>query len=335
MGSNPHKVNVNGGARRLELEGGRALLFALEDADIFLPSACGGRGICGKCRLRVLSGGGDVNDTERNHLSEVELRDGWRLACQLSLEGDLEVEIPDEALRARAFSAVVSGKRRLTYDMIELTLDLDERGAVAERPGQYVRLEVPFEGRPVHRAYSIASPASQTNSIVLVVRLVPEGVGSLYVHRLEKGDRVSFTGPYGEFELREDPEVEIICVGGGSGIAPIKNVIYSIYERWPERKCWLFFGCRAERDVFYYDEFNALAREHPAFKVVYALSEPGEGSGWKGETGFIHLAVDKHLDAGGGPRQALLSGPPPMVEAAMKVLEAKGLAPGDMYYDRF
>jgi NAD(P)H-flavin reductase len=150
------------------------------------------------------------------------------------------------------------------------------------------------------------------------------------------GDAVIFTGPYGEFRLSEDPDVEVILIGGGSGMAPLHNLVLSIYERWPDRKCQLFFGCRNTSDVFYLDEYRELAGRHPNFNVVYALSEPvGEGETWDGETGFIHLSAERHLEKSDAERQAFLCGPPPMIEAVMKVLEDKGLKPGDIFYDEF
>jgi Na+-transporting NADH:ubiquinone oxidoreductase subunit F len=335
MAKGTHAVDINSGQRTAETKHDEPLFFALDRSGVHLPSACGGRGICGLCRTRVLSGGGDVNDVERQHLSEAEVVAGVRLACQLRVQSDLSIKVPESVLKARRFEAAVAGKRRLTYDMMEVRFELDEAVSVADKPGQFVRLEVPQEGGPIHRAYSISSLASEKGVVETVVRLVPDGIGSLYVHRLAVGDRVAFVGPYGEFELDQGPDVAVVCVGGGSGVSPIKNLIYSIYERWPERECWLFFGCRGTRDVFYYDEFRELAREHPSFHVHYALSEPEEGADWDGETGFIHLSVEEHLEKNDARRQVFLSGPPPMVEAAMKVLEGKGIGRENMYYDRF
>lgn len=330
-----HTVEVNDAARELRADDGQRLLSALEANEIYLPSACGGRGICGRCRLRVVSEPAEPNSVQRHHLSESELGSGMRLACQTEVTGDVSVEIPEAVLRARRFEADVASKRRLTYDMVELVLELDEPEVVQERPGQFIRLEVPAEGGKVDRAYSISSTASDRGKVELIVRLIPEGVGSLYVHRLEEGDRVVFTGPYGDFELSEDPEVEVICVAGGSGMSAVKSVIHTIYERWPERRCRLFFGCRGQRDIFYLDEFEELARQHPSFSVTYALSEPEEGKSWEGETGFIHLVMDKMLDADGSRRQAFLSGPPPMIDAAIGVLKKKGLTDEDIYFDKF
>ncbi|MGB2614352.1 MAG: FAD-binding oxidoreductase, partial [Phycisphaerae bacterium] len=173
------------------------------------------------------------------------------------------------------------------------------------------------------------------NAVELVVRIVPGGIASTYLFGLAPGDRVAFTGPFGEFRLSEDPATEIVCVAGGCGLAPVKNIIETLVARWPERPAWLFFGCRTTRDVFYYERFKRLAAEHPSLRVVYALSdelEPGEK--WDGETGFIHLSVDRFLQAG-RKRQAFLCGPPVMIEAVQRVLEDKGLAPEDVFFDDF
>jgi Na+-transporting NADH:ubiquinone oxidoreductase subunit F len=223
----------------------------------------------------------------------------------------------------------------LTHDIKELRFSLNEPAEISQRPGQYIQIEAPSSDGPVFRAYSISSPTYQTNHVELNVRLVPGGIGSTYLHELEAGNPVTFTGPYGEFRLNEDPEVEIICVGGGCGMAPMRNIILSIYDRWPERSCWLFFGCRTTRDIFYLDDYRELAERHPNFHVIYALSDPLEPEEeWDGETGFIHLSVDKYLESG-VPRQAFMCGPPPMIEAATRVLQEKGLHPDDIFYDKF
>ena len=168
---------------------------------------------------------------------------------------------------------------------------------------------------------------------------VANGTAALHIaHQIigvKEGDEVTFTGPYGEFVLNEDPSVEIICVGGGCGMAPMKNIIHTIYNKWPDRSCWLFFGCRTTQDIFYLEQFEELSKKHPNFHVVYALSdELGPDEKWNGETGFIHLAVDKHLQAGVA-RQAFLCGPPLMIEAVTRVLEEKGIIPDDIFYDEF
>jgi len=329
------RLDINAGEKPLDVEGGQTLLSSLYSKEIFIPSACGGKGSCGHCKITVTTGGGPVLPTETPYLNRKEIRSNVRLACQVKIREDIYVRIPTELLNVRMFASNVESTRDLTHDIKEIRLKLDEPPEISQSPGQYVQVQAPSLDGPVFRAYSISSPVYEPHVVELVVRLVPGGIGSTYLHNLNVGDPVAFTGPYGEFQLNEDPEVEIVCVGGGCGMAPMKNIIYTIYHRWPRRSCWLFFGCRTTHDIFYLERFQELAEEHPDFHVVYALSdELGPDEKWEGETGFIHLSVDKHLESG-VPRQAFLCGPPPMISAVTRVLEEKGLRPEDIFYDEF
>jgi len=329
------KLDINAGEKVLEVDGGQTLLSALYEEKVFIPSACGGRGTCGHCKVTILEGGGPVLPTELPLLTRAERRAGVRLACQVKVRSDIRMRVPEELLNVKMFAATVACKRSLTYDIKEIRFRLDDPAEISHRPGQYVQIQAPSPDGPVFRAYSISSPVYEKNVVELIVRLVPGGIGSTYLHNLEEGEEVIFTGPYGEFRLDENPDTEIICVGGGCGMAPMKNIIHSLYSQSPDRKCRLFFGCRTTDDVFYLDEFRALSAEHPNFSVVYALSDPlREGEQWDGETGFIHLSVDKHLEPG-VKRQAFLCGPPLMIEAVKQVLESKGLQPEDIFYDKF
>jgi Na+-transporting NADH:ubiquinone oxidoreductase subunit F len=329
------RVDINAGERVLEVDGGQTLLSALIGKEIFIPSACGGRGSCGYCKITVLSGGGVVLPTETPFLIRREIRAGIRLACQVKIRNDLQIRISEEMLSVRRFMATVRHTVTLTYDIKEILFGMNDGEEIVQRPGQYVQIEAPSPDGPVFRAYSISSPAYVRDGVELNVRLLPGGLGSTYLHKLTEGDKVQLTGPYGEFRLNEDQAVEIVCVGGGCGMAPMKNIIYSLYDRWPERKCWLFFGCRSTADVFYLKEFQELAAKHPNFHVVYALSDPVKADEqWDGETGFIHLSVDKYLESS-IRRQAFLCGPPPMIEAVTRVLQEKKLRPEDIFYDKF
>ncbi len=329
------KLNINAGEKPLEVNGGQTLLATLYANEIFIPSACGGKGSCGHCKITVSSGGGPVLPTETPYLTRKEIRAYARLACQVKIREDIYVRIPADYLNVRMFTATVESSVDLTYDINEVRLRLDDPPEISHRPGQYVQVQAPSPEGPVFRAYSISSPVYEPNIVQLVVRLVPGGIGSTYLHNVKPGDTVNFTGPYGEFWLNEDPSVEIVCVGGGCGMAPMRNIIYTLYDRWPDRSCWLFFGCRTTRDIFYLDEFEELAKGHSNFHVIYALSDKlGKDEKWDGETGFIHLAVDKYLEPG-IRRQAFLCGPPPMIEAVTRVLKEKGIHSDDVFYDEF
>ena len=328
-------IDINSGERVLEVEGGQTLLSGLNGEKIFIPSACGGQGSCGYCKVTVKSGGGPVLPTETPFMTRTEVRSGVRLACQVKVREDIQMQVSEELLNVKQFSATVAVSKVLTHDIKELLFTVNDPAEILQKPGQYIQIEAPSPDGPVYRAYSISSPSYTTDAVELNVRLVPGGIGSTYLHNLKVGDNVTFTGPYGEFQLNENPETAIICVGGGCGMAPMKNIIYTLYDKWPDRTCWLFFGCRTTSDVFYLDEFKELASKHPNFHVVYALSDPiEEGQQWDGDQGFIHLAVDKYLEPDSN-RQAFLCGPPPMIEAVMKVLEEKQLAPEDVFYEKF
>ena len=328
-------VSINEGSIVYTQEGGDTLLSSLYDHKIFIPSACGGKGSCGYCKVTVPKGGGPVLPTEVGFMTRTEIRSGVHLACQLKIKEDLEILIPEELLAVKEFKSRVSSVVTLTYDIKEINLELIEPEEIKHHPGQYVQIQAPGPGEVVHRAYSISSPTYESNVVQLIVRIVPEGIASTYLHNLKEGDEVSFTGPYGEFRLSDDPQTDIILVGGGCGMAPLKNIIYTVHSQWPERRVYLFFGARTTKDVFYLEGFEELKQIHPNLHVVYALSDPLEPEEtWSGETGFVHLSVDKFLEAEGN-RQAFLCGPPPMIEAVMEVLTNKGVKDEDIFYDKF
>lgn len=329
------KININSSTKEMEVDGGQSLLSALYSQKVFIPSACGGKGTCGFCKVRVITGGGHVLPTELPYLSRAELKNNVRLACQVKVRNDLSVIMPEEYLSVQEFQATVISSISLTNDIKEIRFKLTEPQQMKQRAGQYVQIECPSDDGPVYRAYSIASPPSEPDIVEILVRLVPGGTGSTYLHNLSAGDTVKLTGPYGEFVLDENPETPIICVGGGAGMAPIKNIIYTIYEKWPQRKCTLYFGCRNTYDTIYLDLFAKVKEQHPNFNFIYALSSPlGPEEQWTGETGFIHLAVEKYLPANSGAK-AFLCGPPLMIKAVTDTLLNKGLTKDDIFFDDF
>ncbi len=336
---------VRGGAARLVLNdndpvvvpGGETVLSVLRERKIFVPSACGGRGSCGLCKVTVRSGGGPVLPTEVPHLSEDELAGGVRLACQLKVRDDLAVEIPPWMLEVEEFAVRVEAIEELTYDIRRLRLAFEPGTRFAFRAGQYIQIETPIYdglGEPVYRAYSISSPPSRTDAIELIIRKVPRGICTTYVHELLLvGDRLTLNGPYGEFYLRETP-AEAVFIGGGSGLAPFESMLADMAERGIRKKVTLFFGAVSRRDLYDLDRFAGYEKAVPGFRFVPALSGPAPDDGWDGETGLITEVVDRHYGDMAG-MEAYLCGSPGMIDACVRGLTAKGVDEDRIYYDKF
>lgn len=329
----PCQVSVNS-EEPFTVQGGGKLLDALYDRKIFIPSACGGQGTCGFCKVQVLQGGGPVLPTELPYLSSSEIEGHVRLACQVKIRENLVLHVKEEFLDVKEFQGTITAARMVTADTRELHIRLAEGQEISFRPGQYVQVFVPGTRETTFRAYSLASPPSLKTEIELLVRLIPGGVGSTYLHGVAPGDEIRFTGPYGEFQLDLSPDVELICIGGGCGMAPMRSILRHLREASPERKSWLFFGARTAADAMYRDDFSRLSEQMGSLGVHYALSEPEKSPEWSGETGFIHEIAEKCLGTEGN-RQAFLCGPPKMIEAAIRVLTEKGIPRDRIFYDEF
>lgn len=331
-------IDINRGAKRLEVKGGQTLLSSLMGQGVFIPSACGGRGTCAYCKCTVLAGGGPVALTEVPLLTAEELDANVRVSCQVKVRNDVAIEIPEELFLVRQFRGVLERVRDLTHDIKELRIRLVEPETIEFTPGQYVQLETPPYGdnpEPVYRAYSISSPPSDDRHVELIIRLVLGGICTTWVFTmLAEGDEVSFNGPYGEFRLTETGS-EMIWIAGGSGMAPFWGMIRHMKEQGIRRECTYFFGAVQGRDVFLTDELRQLEREIPWFHYVPALSGEVEGD-WAGETGLITDVVERHLSReGAGGKEAYLCGSAGMIDAACKVLEKMGIPADRIFFDKF
>lgn len=326
------KIIINK-SKELKVDGGSPLLSYLVDNKIFIPSACGGKGTCGYCKLKVLEGGGPVLPTEIPYLSRQDILHSVRLACQVKVKKDVELAIPEDLLSAQQFSAVIEKVVDLTHDTKRYVFKLEEPNRIEFRAGQYVQFCIPDTTE--FRAYSIASKPSDSGVVELMVRLVPGGLCSTFMHEsLEEGDEIKLTGPYGEFFLHEESSKDIICVGGGCGMAPIKSIITHLLGNGSKRKITYFFGARQKKDLFYTEELIKFDREHENFNFIPALSEPIPEDQWAGEVGLITTVMQKHLKYSKN-QEAYLCGPPPMIDAAIGVLTSKGLNINEIYYDKF
>ena len=328
-------VTVNK-SRTIKAEGGDTLLSILNQNKFFVPSACGGKATCGLCKIPVVSGGGEMLPTETVFVTRQEREQGIRLACQIRVQRNIEVTLPESMLAAREYEGAVSALETLTYDTKLVRFDLGGT-ALDFKPGQYVQLLVP--GTDQFRAYSIASQPSTAKagnpSFELIVRYVPGGLCTGWIHKaLAVGDRVKLTGPFGDFFLREDSDREIVAIGGGSGMAPMRSIVMHLAEQGMPRKTTLFFGARTRRDLFYVDVFRDLEKRFPNFRYFPALSEPRPEDNWTGEVGFVTQVAAKHVSPDGS-KEAVLCGPPPMIDAAMRVLPRLGVPPDRIYFDKF
>ena len=248
---------------------------------------------------------------------------------------DRHRETPEEIRRSSHYQGRVVRVRSVGESAKEIRIDIVGPMRIRFRAGQYVQVEIPREEGSVYRAYSIATPEMEQKAVELVVKHILGGGGSTYLCGLKNGDPVTFAGPFGQFSLSEDPEVELICVSGGCGIAPLRSIVPSLYARWPGRSCQVFFGARTVGEVLYREEFRDMERRHRGLRVMYAISEaPGPGERWGGEMGMVHSVVMRRLQPG-GKRQAFLCGPELMIDAVVKVLKEKGIREGEIYYDMY
>ncbi len=333
--SGPVNIVVNSGERDFQARAGDTLLTTLTSAGILLPSACGGRGTCGVCRVQVVEGGGGLLPTETAHISRGEAQEGWRLACQVKVKESISLAIPSEIFAVRRWQTTVRSNKNVATFIREIVLELHEGEEIAFRAGGYIQVECPpYECRftdfdigeqyrsdwdkydlwrlassnreTVTRAYSMANYPEERGVIILNVRIAtpppnepdaPPGVVSSYLFNLKAGDEVTITGPFGEFFAKETDR-EMVFIGGGAGMAPMRSHILDQLERInTTRQISFWYGARSLQEAFYVDEFDRLASQHPNFEWHLALSEPLEADHWTGPTGFIHEVVYRqHLE---------------------------------------
>lgn len=355
---------------------GGKLLNALAEQKIFLPSACGGGGTCGECRCIVTEGGGDVLATETSKLSRGQIKQSYRLSCQVPVKGDMKIEVPAEVFDIRKWECVVRSNHNVATFIKELVLELPEGESVDFRAGGYIQIEAPphvvkysefiiedeYKGdwdtfnmwkfvskvdENVLRAYSMASYPQEKGIIMLNVRIasppprmpdVPPGQMSSYIFNLKPGDKVTISGPYGEF-FAKDTEAEMVFIGGGAGMAPMRSHIFDQFKRLhTKRKVSFWYGARSLRESFYNDEFDKLAEENENFKWYLALSEPLPEDNWEGATGFIHeVLYNNYLKDHPAPEDCeyYMCGPPMMNAAVIKMLENLGVEHENIMLDDF
>ncbi len=369
------KIDVNDGKKSVETEPGQSLLSALVGAHVFVPSACGGGGTCGMCKCKVSKGGGDILATELGFIKKPDRREGTRLACQVKLREDMEIEVPEEVLDVKKWECTVRSNDNVATFIKEFVVDLPPGENLDFQAGGYIQIDIPqyklgfdefdvedqYRGDWDHfkmfdlkaendeecfRAYSMANHPAEGNCVMLNVRIataprgmdVPPGIASSYIFNLKAGDKVTVSGPYGEFFMK-DTDREIVFVGGGAGMAPMRSHIFDLFHtRKTNRKVSFWYGARSKREIFYEDDFRSIEKDFDNFNFNIALSEPQEEDNWTGYVGFIHqVLLDNYLDHHADPTEIeyYLCGPPMMLSAVNKMLYDLGVEEEMIAFDEF
>lgn len=313
--------------------GGETVLNSLSNKKIFLPSSCGGKGTCGTCKFQLIEGGTPIKPIEKSFINKKEEAEGVRLSCQVKVESDLRITLPPGLLDAQIYKSKVVGLEDLTYDIKRVRFELIEPNHIDFKPGQFVQIKVP--GIEVVRAYSIASDSEDKNHLELMIRQVTKGAATTFVHKaLMIGDKIDIDGPFGDFYLREDSKKDIICIAGGSGMAPIKSILYKLKQQGMPRKVKYFFGARTQNDLFLTEELMQLSKDYPNFEYIPALSHADDDKDWKGEKGWITDVV-RNIAGDLSNSEAYLCGSPGMIDACIKVLKELNMSEDDILFDKF
>jgi Na+-transporting NADH:ubiquinone oxidoreductase subunit F len=368
-------ISINGDASKsVHTPAGDKLLAALAGQQIFIPSACGGGGTCGQCRVKVKAGGGDILATERDHITKKEAKDGCRLACQVTVRTDMELEIDEAIFGVKKWQCeVISNNNQATF-IKELLLKIPDGEEVLFKAGGYIQIEAPAHqvryadfdipdeyrddwvkyglfdlvstvDEDVSRAYSMANYPDEKGRILLNVRIatppkagLPPGKMSSYIFNLKAGDQVTISGPFGEFFVKET-QAEMVFIGGGAGMAPMRSHIFNqLKSVKTKRKMSFWYGARSAREVFYQQDFDQLAAENDNFTWNVALSDPLPEDNWTGYTGFIHnVLYENYLKQHKAPEDCeyYMCGPPLMNSSVIAMLESLGVEPENILLDDF
>ena len=384
-------ISINDGSKIIHDKAGKSLLSTLNDNDVHLSSACGGKGSCGQCKLQVVSGGGDILPTEAVHFSRKQIKDHWRLGCQVKVKSDLEVKVDPAALDVKEYECEVISNKNVATFMKEFIVRLPEGAHMDFIPGSYSQIRIPkYEidydkdidksliddeylpawekfglftlkaknDEETVRAYSMANYPEEGERFMLTVRIatppfkpkpevgfqnVPPGIASSYIFSLKPGDKVLMSGPYGDFHPILDSKAEMIWVGGGAGMAPLRAQIMWMTKtlNTRDRVMHYFYGARALNEVFYLEDFLQLEKEFPNFKFHLALDRPdpaADAAGVAYTPGFVHDVMYKtYLKDHEAPEdiEYYMCGPGPMSNAVNNMLYNLGVEPESIHYDNF
>ena len=383
------KVTVNG-ENQLEVESGSTLLNTLAVNNVFLPSACGGKGSCGQCKCQVVEGGGEILPSEVSHFSRKQQKDHWRLGCQVKVKGDMSIKVPESVMGVKEYECTVISNKNVATFIKEFKVQLPAGAHMDFIPGSYAQIKIPkFEmdynkdidksligdeylpawekfglfglkcknEEETIRAYSMANYPAEGDVFMLTVRIatppfkpdrsgfmdVNPGIASSYIFTLKPGDKVLMSGPYGDFHPIFDSKKEMIWVGGGAGMAPLRAQIMHMTKtlKTTDREMHYFYGARALNEVFYLEDFLGIEKEFPNFHFHLALDRPdpaADAAGVKYTAGFVHnVMYETYLKDHEAPEdiEYYMCGPGPMSKAVVGMLDSLGVEPESIMYDNF
>lgn len=369
------KIVIND-EKTLEVPAGSTLLSTLANEKLFIPSACGGGGTCAMCKCKIFEGGGSILPTEKTHINRREEKQGVRLACQVKVRENMKIEVPEEIFSIKRYTGTVSSNDNVATFIKATNATIDNGEILKFKAGGYIQIEVPvgtyrakdadipekFRGdwdkfnmwdlevtvdEPIFRAYSMANHPAEGNKVMTTIRYanpppgsqgIPPGKCSGYVFTLKKDDKITFSGPYGEFFIK-DTKREMVYIGGGAGMAPMRSHLFHLFHTLKtDRKVSFFYGARSLRENFFEKDFTDIEKDFPNFKYTLALSAPMPEDNWTGPTGFIHqVALEEYLKDHEDPTEIeyYLCGPPMMIDAVIAMLNELGVEDEMIAFDKF
>ncbi len=381
-------ITLNGD-KQMTVPAGSSLLSTMANAGTFLPSACGGKGSCGQCKCQVLEGGGEILPTETVHFTRKQMKDNWRLGCQVKVKNDISMKVPESVLGVKEYECTVISNKNVATFIKEFKVQLPEGAHMDFLPGSYAQIKIPtfdinyssydkelitdeyvgawekfgmfnlrcVNTEPTIRAYSMANYPAEGNVFMLTVRIatppfkpdrsgfmdVNPGIASSYIFSPKPGDKVTMSGPYGDFHPHFETKNEMIWVGGGAGMAPLRAQIMLMSKllHTTDREMHYFYGARALNEVFYLEDFLGIEKEYPNFHFHLALDRPdpaADAAGVKYTAGFVHnVMYDTYLKNHEAPEdiEYYMCGPGPMSAAVVKMLDSLGVDPESIMYDNF
>ena len=387
--------NVNltiNGKDTISVAQGSSLLSTLAENNIYLPSACGGKGSCGQCKVQVEAGGGEILDSEKGQFTRKEVKEGWRLGCQCKVKGDISIKVDDSVMGVKEWECTVIGNRNVATFIKEYKVALPPGEHMDFEPGSYAQIKIPAfnidydkdfdkaligdtylpawknfglfnlkctNDTPTVRAYSMANYPDEGDIITLNVRIatppfkpkeqgggfmdVNPGIASSYIFSLKPGDKVLMSGPYGEFRPNYTSGREMIWVGGGAGMAPLRAQIMHMLKtrQCRDRQMHYFYGARALEEIPFLDDFLALEKEFDNFHFHLALDRPdpkADAAGIKYTAGFVAPVMgDTYLKAHEAPEDCeyYLCGPPMMAKTVLDLLDSLGVEKDMIHFDDF